>query len=182
MDAFERVIEQILFHQGYWTKTSFKVNLTKEEKVAIGRPSSPRWEIDVVGYKADGNEILAVECKSYLDSPGVDINDLNPGGRYEKRYKLFNDATLRAVVLNRLTLQLVEKGMVASNPTVRLALAAGKVAKGAGQFPTAFAERGLMWFGPEWIVARLGELASKGYDNEVASVVAKLLLKRRRPA
>jgi hypothetical protein len=23
---------------------------------------------------------------------GVDINDLNPGGRYEKGYKLFNDA------------------------------------------------------------------------------------------
>jgi len=35
---------------GYWVRTSVKVDLTKEEKVQIGRPSSPRWELDIVGY------------------------------------------------------------------------------------------------------------------------------------
>ena len=29
-----------------------KVELTKEEKRLIGRHSSPRWELDIVGYSA----------------------------------------------------------------------------------------------------------------------------------
>jgi len=180
MDAFEKVVEQILYHQGYWTQTSFKVELTKAEKVAIGRPSSPRWELDVVGYNAARNEILVVECKSYLNSPGVNIDDLNPDGRYATRYKLFNDGKLREVVLRRLALQLTEKGLSAPSPTVKLALAAGNVAKGKDQFPALFEERGLVWFGPDWIVERLEELSTTGYDNEVASVVSKLLLKQRK--
>ncbi len=42
MDAFEHLVSEILWAQGYWVRTSVKVALTKEEKVAIGRPSSPR--------------------------------------------------------------------------------------------------------------------------------------------
>ncbi len=99
MNAFEKVVEQLLYHQGYWTKISFKVELTKQEKVKIGRPSSPRWELDVVGYNAKKNEILVVECKSYLNNPGVHIDDLTSGGRYANRYKLFNESKLRKVVL-----------------------------------------------------------------------------------
>ena len=71
MDAFEQVVASILQRKGYWTQTSVKVELTKEEKRAIGRPSSPRWELDVVGYRGSSNELLVVECKSYLDSYGV---------------------------------------------------------------------------------------------------------------
>lgn len=111
----------------------------------------------------------------------MDINDLSPGGRYESRYKLFNDATLRPVVLRRLAIQLTEKGMAAPSPTVRLALAAGKVTKGEERFPALFEQRGMVWFGPAWIVERLGDLSTTGYDNEVASIVSKLLLKRRKP-
>jgi len=178
MDAFESVVEQLLYHQGYWTKTSFKVELTKQEKVKIGRPSSPRWELDVVGYNAKKNEILVVECKSYLNSPGVHIDDLKSGGRYANRYKLFNESKLRKVVLNRLAIQLTEQGLSAPNPTVTLALAAGKVAKGKDQFPALAKKRGFVWFGPDWIVERLQQLSTTGYDNEVASVVSKLLLKQ----
>ena len=42
MDAFEAVISAILQRQGFWTITSFKVDLTKAEKREIGRHSSPR--------------------------------------------------------------------------------------------------------------------------------------------
>jgi hypothetical protein len=44
MDAFEQVVAEILWTQGYWVRTSVKVNLTKAEKVHIDRSSSPRWE------------------------------------------------------------------------------------------------------------------------------------------
>jgi Holliday junction resolvase len=37
----------------------------------IGRPSSPRWDIDIIAYKGAINEVLVVECKSYLDSRSV---------------------------------------------------------------------------------------------------------------
>jgi len=70
MDAFEHIVAAILDREGYWTRKEVKVEITKDEKKQIGRPSSPRWEIDVVGYKAAMNEIWVVECKSYLDSKG----------------------------------------------------------------------------------------------------------------
>lgn len=84
------------------------------------------------------------------------------------------------MVFRRLALQLTEKGLSAPNPTVTLALAAGKVAKGKDQFPALAKERGFVWFGPDWIVERLEELSTTGYDNEVASVVSKLLLDQQR--
>lgn len=177
MDAFEQVIEQIIHHDGYWTRTSLKVELTKAEKRQIGRPSSPRWELDVVGYNAARNEILVVECKSYLNSPGVHIDDLTPGGKNSNRYKLFNDAKLRNVVFKRLAIQLTQEGLCAPNPTVKLALAAGNVGKGRAEIPALFEKIGFTWFGPEWIVERLNKISKTGYDNEVASVVSKLLLK-----
>ena len=67
MDAFEQVVSEILWTEGYWVRTSVKVSLTKEEKRQIGRPSSPRWELDVVAYRGRDNILRVVECKNYLD-------------------------------------------------------------------------------------------------------------------
>jgi hypothetical protein len=39
---------------------------SKEEKVRIGRPSAPRWELDIAGYSSRENTLRVVECKSYL--------------------------------------------------------------------------------------------------------------------
>jgi len=108
MDSFESVVAAILEQDGYWLRTSFKVNLTKEEKRKIGRHSSPRWEIDLVAYKAATNELLVVECKSYLNSPGVRYLDVAGTGRSPERYKLFIDDVLRRVVISRLKKQLLE--------------------------------------------------------------------------
>lgn len=71
MDAFENVVVEILQRDGYWMRNVFEVELTKEKKRKIARPSSPRWELDVVAYSAKRNELLVVEGKSYLDSGGV---------------------------------------------------------------------------------------------------------------
>ena len=181
MDAFESVVSTLLKRSGYWTDTSFKVELTKEEKVAIERPSSPRWEIDVVAYSGARNELLIVECKSYLDSPGVRFDDLNGTGKYTTRYKLFNDTHLRDTVINRLKMQLVEQGHCADAPKACLCLATGKFASATDRERTKelFDKKGWKLFDDQWIVQNLEQFAELGYENDVAIVVAKLLMRNK---
>lgn len=176
MDAFESLIETLLRRSGYWTRTSFKVDLTQAEKRLIGRPSTPRWEIDIVAFKGGTNEILAVECKSYLHSRGVVFRD----GEFEppNRYKLFTDRTLRRVVLNRLRRQLLREGAVPRKPSVKLCLAAGRIATCADRGGLAHHMSRHRWrlFDEEWIRQQLGQVANADYENDVAHVVAKLTL------
>lgn len=126
MDSFETLVGSLLEKDGFWVRTSVKVELTAEEKRKIGRHSSPRWEIDLVAYKAKSNELLVVECKSFLDSPGVRDRGLKGTDANEtKRYKLFNDNVLRKAVIGRLVEQLVASGSCTSSPSVKLCFAAG---------------------------------------------------------
>ena len=178
MDAFERVVAQILNHQGYWTRTEFKVELTREEKKAIGRPSSPRWELDVVAYSPKQNLILAVECKSFLDSGGVALGDFDASKPRSKRFKLFVEPETRQVIFRRLVLQLEGLGLCRSNANVKLALAAGKIVRGAEDSLRALSlAQGFDLYDPQWLKTRLTELSRTGYDNEIASVVSKLILR-----
>ena len=183
MDAFEAVIAAILQRKGYWTLTSVKVDLTREEKREIGRPSSPRWELDVVAYKPSNNELKVIECKSFLDSPGVDprvLRGSRPKG--EGRYKLFCDETLRRVVLSRLEKQLVSAGSCLPKPKVTLALAAGRVAGDEADLEATFKRRGWHLIGPAEIRGELEALRDCGYENSVAAVVTKLLLRPGKPS
>lgn len=177
MDAFESLIEILLKRRGYWTHTSFKVELTREEKQAIGKPSSPRWELDVVAYKGSTNELLAIECKSFLDSTGVKFRD----GAFDppQRYKLFSDKNLRTVVLRRLARQLVEAGAVAARPSVTLCLAVGKMATMTDREALDKHMKKHRWrlFDEASIRSEIADAADSGYENDVAHVVAKLILR-----
>lgn len=114
MDAFEQVVSEILWMEGYWVRTSVKVELTKEEKKAIGRPSSPRWELDIVGYRGRDNLLRVVECKSYLDSGGVALRAFDGRDeRFAEKFKLFVDDQLRNVVFGRLGQQFTTSGVSA---------------------------------------------------------------------
>jgi len=53
---------------GFWVRTSVKVELTKKEQRLIGRHSSPRWELDIVGYSGRENLLRVVESKRFLHS------------------------------------------------------------------------------------------------------------------
>ncbi len=179
MDAFESVIAAILQRQGFWTLTSFKVELTKAEKRKIGRPSSPRWELDVVAYRGRDNELRVVECKSFLDSLGVQCAAFDGSNAVSaKRYKLFCDATLRRVVLRRLEQQLIAAGFCPRNPTVKLCLAAGKIKGDEAWLQKHFERQGWILMGPAAIRDELRALRDTGYENSVAAVVTKLLLRR----
>ena len=76
VEAFESLMSMLLEREGYWTKAPYRVTLTKDEKQRLGRPTLPRWELDLVGYKGENNELLVVECKSFLDWSGVRYNSL----------------------------------------------------------------------------------------------------------
>jgi hypothetical protein len=177
MDAFENLIAMLLKRQGYWTIPCFKVELSKEEKRQIDRPSSPRWELDLVAYKGSINEIMAVECKSYLDSRGVVFRN----GSFEpvSRYKLFTDEALRNVVLSHLVIQLQEIGAIADSPKVTLCLAAGKLASVTKRDELAqrFESQDWKLFDPQWIRDRLQQIGNASYENDMAYIVAKMLLR-----
>jgi hypothetical protein len=175
MNAFESVVAMVLRREGYWTQTSFKVELSKEQKRAIGRPSSPRWEIDLVAYRGRTNEVLAVECKSYLDSSGVGFDGvtLSPAGRY----KLFTDEPLRETVLAQVRDQLFHSGACAASPKVTLCLAAGKLKypKREHELKSYFDEKRWRFIGPAEIRGYLSKCVDASYEDDVAFVVAKIL-------
>ncbi len=184
MDAFEQLVSEILWMEGYWVRTSVKAGLTKAEKVAIGRPSCPRWELDIVAYSGGENLLRVVECKSFLDSRGVGISSfVDPTPTEASRYKLFSEETLRAVVLNRLAEQLVASGACAEKPSVRLGLACGKITSDADRdaIRAHFEMHNWDLLDEPWLRTRLKRLASGGYENQVSAVVAKLLLRGQVP-
>jgi hypothetical protein len=176
MDAFESVVAALLERKGYWTRTSVKVELTKEEKRLIGRPSSPRWEIDVVAYKGSTNSLLVVECKSYLNSPGVRFSSFDGSSEREaNRYKLFNEEGLRKAVFNRLSMQLVESGFCPKPPEITLCLVAGNIYQDAKPIQEHFKKNGWELWDADWLRNELEILSKSGYDNTIVAIVSKLL-------
>jgi hypothetical protein len=180
MDSFEFVIASLLEREGFWTQISVKVELTKDDKHAIGRHSSPRWELDVVGYNALENVLRIVECKSFLNSTGVRkdaFDGTNP--KRAKRYKLFTERNLYNVVLRRLKSQFEERKFCRPDPDVELCLAAGKIKKGDQSWLRTHFERNkwILWT-PEDICEQLKKLSQSAYENSIASVVAKVLLRK----
>jgi hypothetical protein len=89
----------------------------------------------------------------------------------------FNDEKLRDVVLNRLLTQLVESGACPEESTVKLCLAAGKVASKIDREKLSeyFKAKGWGFYSDEWIKGELIKLANSGYENEVAIVTTKIL-------
>jgi hypothetical protein len=99
------------------------------------------------------------------------------GGKASERYKLFNDDVLRNVVFTRLTTQLAGSGACPKDATVRLCLAAGKVAskKDREELTSYFKLKDWGFYSDDWIRRELRRLASFGYENEISIVTTKIL-------
>ncbi len=179
MDHFETIISTLLEAEGYWVRRSFKVNVTKEEKRLIGKPSIPRPEIDLLAFSYSKNELLALEAKSFLDSPGVKLAELKevhdvPSGRY----KLFTSERYRSVVLPRLHQDLINLGMANSKTKITLGLAAGKVCQGQSESIREYmAEKAWIFWSPEDIKKKVIALAKRGYENDPAIITTKILMR-----
>ncbi|MGE3600907.1 MAG: hypothetical protein AB7N70_35775 [Dehalococcoidia bacterium] len=183
MNAFEQIVSRVLEFRGYWVKPSFMADLTREQKALIGKPSSPRHEVDLVAYHPAANELLIVECKSYLDSRGVQIAAVDGTDETAgNRFKLFNDAVLRREVCAAIVKQL----NLPSNPSVSLCLAAGRIAKDRDlqALRELFAEKKWVLITRDDLVADLKMIGRAGYEDSQISMMAKLMgdePRRRKP-
>ena len=179
MDHFESIIATLLEAEGYWVRRSFKVNVTKEEKRQIGKHSIPRPEIDLLALHFSTNEVLALEAKSFLDSPGVKLAQLKEEYEIpEGRYKLFTSERYRSVVLVRLLQDLITCGMANSDTKISLGLAAGKVYQGQSKPIREFmTQKTWLFWSPEDIKQKVTALAARGYENDPAIITAKILMR-----
>ena len=179
MDAFEQLVAEFLWSEGYWVQTSVRVRLGKDHKVEIGRPTTPDWEIDVVAYHGATNDLIALECKSFFDSTGVSRSELEEcEGVSKGRYKLFCEPNLRNVILRQLRLQCVEDGLCPIGSPARLGMVAGKIKKGDEQaIAQLFDKNEWIFREHKWLKERLNHLSANSYRNHVGAVVAKILLR-----
>ena len=179
MDSFEQLVSEILWIQGYWVRTSFKVELTKAEKREIGRPSNPRWELDIVAYKARENLLQVVECKSYLDSTGVSFSSFKKSSKPTKgSYKLFNEPKLQEVIFRALARQLADQGACRPGPTIKLALACGKIRNPDREnLKDYFKDNKWKLWDESWLCRHLVKMSEGSYENQVSAVVSKILLR-----
>ncbi len=85
------------------------------------------------------------------------------------------------MVLARLAKQLVAMGAVRPQPRVVLALAAGKIAGGTDRIGLKKHMTRNRWqlFEGCWVTEQLALAADAAYENDVAHVVAKLLVRNR---
>lgn len=180
MDHFEALIRLLLEQDGYWTFQSYKVKLPKETRAALGKPSMPRTEIDLLGYKPAENKLLVLEVKSFLNSPGVKPDDLlqeysTPTGRY----KLFTCTAYRTAVLHNLKLDLVKRGLCRQDSTLQFGLAAGRIYRNQSeQLRQSFAKRNWYLLSPEEIRKRTQVLSDLDYENDPFVIASKVLKTR----
>lgn len=179
MDYFEAIIKTLLEHEGFWIRQSFKVNLTKQEKRDIGKHSIPRPEIDILAFKPEENKIIAFEAKSYLDSPGVKLSELQESYEIpEGRYKLFTCNNYRNIVFSRMKQDLINLGMGTLETKITLGLAAGNVYQSKSEeIRSLFDTNGWSFMSPENIRQKVTDLAAKGYENEPSIITAKILMR-----
>lgn len=179
MDHFEGIVATLLEADGYWVRRSFKVNVTKEEKRQIGKPSIPRPEIDLLALNFAKNEVIAFEAKSFFDSSGVNFNELSATHDVpEGRYKLFTSERYRSIVFKRLLDDLVSLGMANPSTRIRLGLAAGNVHQGhTGSIKDFMQEKGWLFWSPDDIKSKVTALAERGYENDASIITAKILMR-----
>ena len=178
MDAFEELVASIFRSKGYWVHQDYKIDLTPEQKRAIDNPTIPRPEIDLVAYKPGKADLLVLECKSLFDSGGVHAADFEVGPTNKSRYKMFTRPDLRALVLASLTKQLRETDQISGGLEPKLGLVFGHAtAVNRKRLEPLFERSGWLLFGPEWLQNELKELAERSYENSVAAMVTKLLLR-----
>ena len=102
--------------------------------------------------------------------------------QFSKRYKLFIDTKLRQVVFKRFVTQFQETGACAPSPTITLCLAAGRVVgdEDRRNLIEYFEKRGWLFWDDNWLRKALTETATRGYEDDVSAVVAKLLLRKQK--
>ena len=177
MESFESIIRKLLESENYWTKQSYRVELTIEEKRLLGKPTMPRIELDLIAYQPEKDELLVLEVKSFLDTKGVDYRDLiDKSRRDHSKYKLFVYEDYRRIVLERLKCQLLSDGLINKSTKVKLGLAAGNIVNNqTDSLNKLFSENGWFLWTPKSIKQKLNKLSNHRYDDDVVTQLVKIL-------
>ncbi|WP_310384775.1 hypothetical protein [Roseateles sp.] len=157
IDKFDNIVTTLLEEEGFWVRHKFKVSVSLEEKKQIGKQSAPKPEIDMLAFNMGTNEVMALDVKAYLDSPGAKLSLLQeehdvPAGRF----KLFTSERYRSLVLARLLQDLIALGMANLETKVRLGMIAGKVNQGQSEAIRAhMLEHDWLFWSPEDVKAKV---------------------------
>jgi len=179
MDYFESICKTLLEDEGYWVRQSYKVELSKQQKNSLGKPSLPRPEIDLLAFNHQKDELIIFEVKSFFDSSGVRLNDMQHTHKFpEGRYKLVTCENYRKIIEDNVTKDLVSKGLISNKTQPKLGLIFGKVRASDGEKIRDFCdEKKWFYWSPEDVQIRVKNLALKGYENEPSVITAKILLR-----
>lgn len=179
MDAFEAIIGQLLEEDKYWVRHSVKIGLTREDRHAICKPSSPRPEIDLAAYDLNTNTVFLLEVKSFLDSPGVVLEDVIVQQEQQSgRYKLLTAEKYRNVLKYRLLADWCASGHIKPSTRVSFGLVAGNVYRNREkELQEYFESKDWLFWGPTAIRNKICKLAEKGYENNAVTIAAKILLR-----
>jgi hypothetical protein len=178
MEAFESLVAGALRREGIWIYPGYHVDVSQADKQAFGQPSHPRPEIDILGYRPTANTLLWIECKSYLDSPGVKFGGFDGSSPKEAKRvpKVFRDSHYRQVVTRALIRETVAETLACPDPKVEYWFATGNIAEQSrAAIRQHFDEQGWTLLDREWIIAQLRRVGSAKYENDVATMVSKLL-------
>lgn len=181
MNAFEDIVKLCLEEDGYWVRQSVKVRrITKEDKRKLHNSSMPTPEVDIVAYNAKSNQLLLVEVKSFLDSPGVHYEGVAGIDKKDaERYKLFTHDLLRQIITNRLIEEYLQLGLINERTKIKYALAAGHIystrkSDDEPKIRDYFEKKGWRLFPPKQIRDKVMELTGKGWEDNLITVTAKL--------
>jgi len=182
MNAFESIVARFLESEGYWVRQSVKVDITKEDKRKIGLPTMPRPEIDLVALDVKGNELLLIEVKSFLDSYGVYFEAVTDANDHmAARYRLFTDKVFRKIVSERIFQSYFDQGLIKKTTKINYALAAGNIHSDVDEqkIRKYFARQDPQWkiFSPTTIKDRIREWSDKGYEDDLVTITAKLVMR-----
>lgn len=179
MDSFESIIASFLEERGFWVKRCVKVNISQKDKNKIGLPTMPRPEVDLVAFKPSKRELLLIECKSYLDSLGVQYKDVLGIGKGSKRYKLFTNTNFRRIVTNQILKDYKKAGLLLGKVKVNYGLATGKIKPGdENKINFYFKKHSWILYTPREISEMLNSLVNKGYEDNPVVLAAKLILRK----
>ncbi len=180
MNAFENIVTQYLESEGYWVRQSVKVEISKEDKRALDLPTMPRPEIDLVALDVKENELLLIEVKSLLDSYGVYFEAVSDEkDELAERYRLFTNSKFREIVTKRLREEYLKQGLINEDTKINYALAAGNIHSltAESKISDYFSQKGWKLFTPGQIKDKIKELSQKGWEDNLVTITAKLILR-----
>ena len=180
MNAFENIVKLYLEEEGYWVRQSVKARISKEDKVALDLPSMPTPEVDLVALNVKENELLLVEAKSLLGSYGVYYEAVtDEKDELAERYRLFTNRKFREVVTKALRKDYLGRGLINEKTKINYALAAGHIHSGnEPHIREYFLKKGWKLFTPEQIKEGVKQLSTKGWEDDLITMTAKLILKK----